>query len=72
MVRSVSPERKTEAKKNKLPKRIAGVIPIPKLIRRPANKLMKTPTGRDLLAGALVALAGGAHRHPLCSGAGVI
>ena len=47
------------ANKNKLPKRIAGVIPIPKLIRRPANKLMKTPMGRDLLADSLVALAAG-------------
>ena len=46
------------AKKNRIPKRVAG-IPIPKLIRRPANKLMKTDMGRNLLADALVAMASG-------------
>jgi hypothetical protein len=47
------------AKKNRMPKRIAGVIPIPKVIRKPTNKLMKTDMGRNLLADALVALASG-------------
>jgi hypothetical protein len=47
------------AKKNRMPKRLAGVIPIPKLIRRPVNKLMKTEMGRNLVADALVATASG-------------
>ena len=46
VVRSVSPERKTEAKeKTSCRSELPGVIPIPKLIRRPANKLIGDTDG---------------------------
>ena len=51
----------TKRKKHKLPKRIAGVK-IPKILRKSGNSLIRlaeTPAGREILAEALVAIAGG-------------
>lgn len=51
---------KSKGKKSKFPKKIAG-IKVPKVLRKSGGslaELLETPTGREVVAGALVAVAG--------------